>query len=101
MRLRAWRVPPRGAGGRGCGLGKYPPAEEKDASRPAATPCRHTATATLCYLGLVSRVHQERFAPGLESPHTRLTQPRASTEADRGIARSGVRVLGRDEVYGA
>ena len=32
---------------------------------------------------------------------TRLTKPRPSTEADRVVARSGVRVLGRDEVYGA
>ena len=32
---------------------------------------------------------------------TRLTQPRTSMGADRVVARSGVRVLGRDEVYGA
>jgi hypothetical protein len=36
-----------------------------------------------------------------ESLFTRLTKPRPSTEADRVVARSGVRVLGRDEVYGA
>jgi len=32
---------------------------------------------------------------------TRLTTPRTHLEADRVVARSGVRVLGRDEVYGA
>ena len=36
-----------------------------------------------------------------ESLFTRLTKPRPSTEADRVVARSGVRVPGRDEVYGA
>jgi len=35
----------------------------------------------------------------LTLPRTRLTKPRPSTEAGRVVARSGVRVLGRDEVY--
>ena len=45
----------------------------------------------------VSKVESYR----LTLPRTRLTKPRPSTEADRVVARSGVRVLGRDEVYGA
>ena len=32
---------------------------------------------------------------------TRLTNPNTHLEADRVVARSGVRVLGRDEMYGA
>jgi hypothetical protein len=36
-----------------------------------------------------------------EKTSTRLTHPRTSLGADRVVARSGVRVLGRDEVYGA
>jgi len=45
----------------------------------------------------VSKVESYR----LTLPRTRLTKPRPSTEADRVVARSGVRVLGRDEVNGA
>jgi hypothetical protein len=37
----------------------------------------------------------------LTLPRTRLTKTRPSTEAGRVVARSGVRVLGRDEVYGS
>jgi len=47
----------------------------------------------------VSEVESHRLT--LPRTSTRLTKPRPCTEADRVVARSGVHVLGRDEVYGA